>query len=61
MDLILCVALFRGWPQQWQLKQKKDFIKINSLQTCFILLIIEVFLGVYMNKLIFFFFIIMLA
>jgi len=60
MDLILCVALFRGWPQQWWLKQKKDLIKINSLQTCLSFSLLLRSLGVYVNKLIIFF-IIMLA
>jgi len=59
MTLILCVALFWGWPQQWWLKQKKDSMKINTLQTCLFFSLLR-FLGVYINKLIIFF-IIMLA
>jgi hypothetical protein len=38
-----------GWPQQWQLRQKKDFTTINTWQMHFFPLAIEV-LGDYTNK-----------
>jgi hypothetical protein len=45
---------FMRWPWQWQFKQRKDFIEIGTLQTCFSLLLLRS-LGVYINKLMIFF------
>ncbi len=41
------------WLQWWRIKQRKDFIKIGTLHTCFSLLPLR-FMGVHINKLTFF-------
>jgi hypothetical protein len=50
---------FGGWPQWWQFKQRKDFIEITIQQTCFSLLPLR-YSGVYINKSIIFFIIVLI-